>query len=283
MEVSEAALRVLSGLLEARTGQQLSPARRWRVSGALQPLLREHGLAGADALAARLAAGVEPALADETVEALLNNETFFYRDRQLFELLLGPALDRLAHARRDRRRLALWCAGCSTGQEAYSLAMHFLDDPARWGDWRIDIRATDVSAAAIAQAASGVYSQFEVQRGLPVLRMMRWFAEYPGGAWRASATLRGAVRFSVGNLLGGPPPGGPFDVLLCRNVLLYFGDSTRQAAFAALAGAAAPDAVLMLGAGETASGHTGAFVPDPACRGLYVAAPATVAGGRAAS
>jgi chemotaxis protein methyltransferase CheR len=281
--VSDSASRILGSLLEARTGQQLTMSRRWRIETALQPLMRERRIASLDGLVAALVARDDERLADAVVEALLNNETFFYRDRQAFELLLGPALQRLESARRRTRRLAIWCAGCSTGQEAYSIAMHFAEQKGRWTGWTIDIIGTDVARGAVDQARSGVYSQFEVQRGLSVVQMMRWFEELPGAAWRIAPELRRAVRFEVASLVGPSASATRFDIVLCRNVLLYFSPEVRRAAFVRLAEAAADDGVLMLGAGETVIGQTDAFVSDPECRGLYLRAPERSERRRAAS
>jgi chemotaxis protein methyltransferase CheR len=281
--VSAAATRVLGSLLEARTGQQLAMSRTWRIETVLKSIVRERGYDSLDGLVHAIAAGGDPALADRVVDALLNNESSFYRDRVSFETLLGPALARIEQARGRERRIAIWSAGCSTGQEPYSLAMWFAERKSRWAGWTIDIVATDVSRAAIEQARSGLYSQFEVQRGLPVTQMMRWFDESPGASWRISAEMRRAIRFDVRSLIDPPPSPGRFDIILCRNVLLYFPDAVRRTVFARLAEAAAPDAVLMLGAGETVIGQTSAFVSDPDCRGLYLRKPAPGAGRRAAS
>ena len=283
MEISAASTHVLTALLEARTGQQLTSGRNWRIAAVLQPLIREYGLSSLDELVGAVLARQHPGLCDRVIEALLNNETFFYRDRAAFDLLLGPALQRIAAAREAERRLSIWCVGCSTGQEAWSLAMHFADAPARWEGWSIDILGTDVSASAIRQARSGLYSQFEVQRGLPVVQMIRWFEERPAAHWQIAPALRSAVRFQVHNLLESPPSPGRFDIILCRNVLLYFPLARRVAAFARLAAAAAPDCVLMLGAGETLIGQSDCFVSDPDCRGLYARAPEPAALRRAAS
>jgi chemotaxis protein methyltransferase CheR len=283
MEVSDVASRILAGLLEARTGQQLTVSRRWRLESALQPLMRERGLGSLDDLITTLIAEREPGLSDRVVEALLNNETFFFRDRASFDLLLRGALPRLQRAREKERRLSIWCAGCSTGQEAYSLAMSFAEDRLRWQGWKIDILATDVSGSAIAQAQEGLYSQFEVQRGLAVRQMMRWFEEEAGQQWRISRELRGAVGFKIHSLTDAVPQGGPFDIVLCRNVLLYFAPAVQITVFAKLAEAAAPDAALMLGAGETIIGQTDEFVPDPENRGLYIRSAASAPKIRAAA
>jgi chemotaxis protein methyltransferase CheR len=268
MQVSDSSSRILAGLLEARTGQQLTMNRRWRIETALASLLRERGIATLDELITILVMGREPALATHVVEALLNNETYFFRDRQPFDLLTAQALPALAKARADKKRLRIWSAGCSTGQEVYSLAMLFAEDPLKWQGWTIDILGTDVSGTVVDRARSGTYSQFEVQRGLGIAQMIRWFEECDGG-WRAVEPVRKPVRFQVHNLLEPPPHPGQFDIVLCRNVLLYLSADTRAQAFDRLASAMAPDAVLMLGAGETVIGQTKRLAADRDCRGLY--------------
>ena len=273
MEVSDSSSRILAGLLEARTGQQLTMNRRWRIETALKSLMRDRGIATLDQLIATLVTGREPALADAVVEALLNNETYFYRDRGPFDLLVNGALRRLERECAKERRINIWCAGCSSGQEVYSLAMSFADDRSRWQGWKIDILGTDVSRTAIDKAREGVYSQFEVQRGLPVVQMMRWFTEEPGNQWRISPQIRDSVRFQVHSLREALPHPGSFDVILCRNVLLYFGGDTRKAVFAKLASACPEGRYLMLGAAETVIGHTDQFMPDPDFRGLYLRKP----------
>lgn len=266
-EVSEGAVRVLAGLLEARTGQQLANGRRWRVEVALRPLLLRYGAASLDDLAGRVVAGREPGLTDAVLDAMLNHETFFFRDIAAFQLLATSGLARLHAARATTRRLRIWSAGCSTGQECYTLAMLLADQRDRWAGWSIEILGTDLSAEAIARARTGRYSQFEIQRGLPVTQMLRRF-DQRGEHWHADAALRAAVTFRVHNLLDVPPI-GPFDVILCRNVLLYFSPDVRRLVFGRLASAIAPDGLLMLGAGETAMGQTDCFVSDYECRGLY--------------
>jgi chemotaxis protein methyltransferase CheR len=269
VEISDSARRILASLLEARTGQHLAMNRRWRIDTALAAILRERGFASVDQLVSRLVSGADPALSERVIEALLNNETYFFRDKLPFDLLLGGPVRRLAEARAATKRLSIWCAGCSTGQEAYSIAMSFADDAARWRGWTIDIAATDLSRSAIERARSGTYTQFEVQRGLPIMQMIRWFEDLGGGDWRIAQTLRDKVRFEVRNMIEPSPPPGRFDIILCRNVLLYFSTDMRRLAFSRLAEAMAPDGTLMLGAAETVIGQTEQFVSDPEFRGLY--------------
>lgn len=273
MEISRSSQRILASLLEARTGQQLNLNRSWRIDSALSAIMREERFGNMDQLVAELIANRDSALTEKVIEALLNNETSFFRDRLPFELLLGGPLRRLERERANEKKLAIWCAGCSTGQEVYSLAMSFAEEKLRWQGWKIEIVGTDLSRGAIERARAGVYSQFEVQRGLAVMQMIRWFEELGGGEWQIVPALREMARFEPGNITEPPPQPGRFDIVLCRNTLLYFSTEMKRLAFARLAQALAPDGALMLGAGETVIGQTDRFVSDPKHRGLYVPAP----------
>ncbi|MDQ3075167.1 MAG: protein-glutamate O-methyltransferase CheR [Pseudomonadota bacterium] len=243
-------------------------SRRWRIETALSSLLRERGIATLDELITILVMGKEPSLSQRVVEALLNNETYFFRDRTPFDQLSRTALPALAERRRDSRRIRIWSAGCSTGQEIYSLAMLFAEDPVRWHGWTIDLLGSDVSEVAVDRARAGLYTQFEAQRGLAVTQMIRWFSEGEDG-WRVAESLRRNVRFQVHNILETPPHPGQFDIVLCRNVLLYLNGDKKRAAFDRLASALTSDGWLMLGAGETVIGQTGKLVADRDWRGLY--------------
>jgi len=268
VHISDSSSRILAGLLEARTGQQLTMSRRWRIETALAALMRDRGIGTLDELITILVMGSEPNLSVQVVEALLNNETYFFRDRSPFDLLARYALPELAIQRQKTKRIRIWSAGCSTGQEVYSLAMMFAEEPEKWLGWTIDVIGTDVSTACIDRARSGTYSQFEVQRGLGINQMIKWFEECADG-WRAVETLRKPLRFQVHNLLEPPPHPGGFDVVLCRNVLLYLSPDKKALAFDRLASAMAEDGWLMLGAGETVIGQSSRLGADIKARGLY--------------
>lgn len=272
MEVSQASNQIIADLLAARTGQQLTESRRWRVGSALAGVFRVYGISNVDQLVCMLAQPDSPdqerKLSDQVVEALLNNETYFFRDKPTFDQLPDCILPELARRRQSTRRLSIWCAGCSTGQEAYSLAMAFADHADRWRDWSIDILGTDVSQGAIASAQSGLYSQFEVQRGLGVAQMLNHFEESRQG-WQIRDATRSFVRFRKHNVLNDPPTRQAFDLILCRNVLLYFAQANRQRAFARLREALADDGFLMLGAGETVVGQTHDFAPSDGWASVY--------------
>jgi chemotaxis protein methyltransferase CheR len=268
VHISDSSSRILAGLLEARTGQQLTMSRRWRIETALAALMRDRGIGTLDELITILVMGGEPNLSVQVVEALLNNETYFFRDRSPFDLLARCALPELAVRRQKAKRIRIWSAGCSTGQEVYSLAMMFAEEPEKWLGWTIDVVGTDVSTACIDRARSGVYTQFEVQRGLGINQMIKWFEECADG-WRAVEALRKPLRFQVHNLLEPPPHPGGFDIVLCRNVLLYLSPDKKALAFDRLATAMAEDGWLMLGAGETVIGQSTKLGADIKARGLY--------------
>jgi chemotaxis protein methyltransferase CheR len=268
MQISDSSSRILAGLLEARTGQQLTMSRRWRIETALSGLLRERGIATLDELITILVMGREPNLSQKVVEALLNNETYFFRDRAPFDMLQRHALPELVQRRAKTKRLRIWSAGCSTGQEVYSLSMLFAEEPEKWRGWTVDILGTDVSNECIDRARAGTYTQFEVQRGLAISQMIKWFEESPEG-WRAVEPLRKHVRLQVHNLLEPAPHPGEFDIVLCRNVLLYLSLEKKKIAFERIAGAMAEDGWLMLGAGETVIGQTNKLAGDVKARGLY--------------
>ena len=260
---SQNALGVLAALLEARTGQQISAYRSWRIDTALKPLLRARGLASLDALVSVLMDGSDLRIADQIIDLLVNQETSFFRDASVFDMVADAVNQIEARGRRAR----IWCAGCSTGQEPYSLAMLLAERDGAHG-FPPEIIATDVSDAAIARARDGRYTQFEIQRGLPVRRMINWF-EADGDEWVARAELRRLVAFRRHNLVGEAPLPGRFDIILCRNVMLYLASEPKAAIFANFAAVLEPGGILSLGAGETVIGQTNAFDPSRAYRGLY--------------
>jgi len=262
------ALAILTALLESRTGQQIAANRAWRVETTLKPLMRDRDITSLDELVSRILDGRNPDLGDKVVDALLNQESSFYRDAAIFEMI-GTAVDGL-DAVALGRRVRIWSAGCANGQEPLSLAMLFAEREERENRPCPEILASDVSEAALARARAGRYSQFEIQRGLPIRRMMRWF-EQNGEEWTARPELVRRIQFRRHNLVGDPPPIGRFDVVLCRNVLLYLSATHRQRVFERMAEVIRPGGLLVLGAGETVIGQTRAFVPSGRFKGFYEA------------
>ncbi|TPG13803.1 protein-glutamate O-methyltransferase CheR [Sphingomonas koreensis] len=270
------ALNVLAALLESRTGQQIAANREWRMETSLKPLLRDRGIDSLDALVGKLLDGRNPDLGDKVVDALLNQESSFYRDTAVFEMIAEAVtgLDKLALGRRIR----IWSAGCATGQEPLSLAMLFAEREEAGGSPCPEILATDVSEAALARGRAGRYSQFEIQRGLPIRRMMRWF-DAVDSDWVARPELVRRVQFKRHNLVSDPPPIGRFDIVLCRNVLFYLSQPLRRQIFERLAEVIRPGGLLVLGAGETVIGQTAAFAPSGRFKGLYEATGVRHSGG----
>lgn len=257
-DASAGTVNVLAALLEARTGQRIAANRTWRIDTALKPIVAERSLGSIDELVRQVLEGTSPALADQIVDALLNQETSFFRDAGAIE----GAVEAIAAL--DTATPRIWCAGCASGQEPLSLAMAFADR----AEIKPDIVATDVSAAAIARARAGRFTQFEIQRGLPIRRMLRWF-EQDGDDWVASSELVQQVTWRRHNLVADAAPGRPFDAVFCRNVLFYLAPSLRAKVLDTIAGCLRPGGLLMLGAGETVIGQSDRFAPSKRFRGLY--------------
>jgi len=271
---SSGSMNIISALLEQRTGQQIAANRAWRIETALKPLLREKGLASLDQLVAQLVATRTGDLGDQVVDALLNQETSFFRDAAVLDMIADAT--QAMQAETPGRKIRIWSSGCSTGQEPLSLAMLFDEKGMGEGATAPEIVATDVSPAALNRARAGRFSQFEIQRGLPVRRMMTWF-DTAGADWTAKPELLRRLQFRQHNLTADAPPPGKFDVVLCRNVMLYFSPEVRRVVFDILAAAIRPGGLLVLGAGETVIGLTDRFRPCDQYRGFYRAVEAAPA------
>ena len=263
------ALDRLNDLLSRRTGQVLSESRRWRIETSLRPLLRERGLPSLDALLLAVERDPNGPLMAQTIDAMLNHESSFFRDIAIFQSIEQIVLPRL-HDQLREKMLRIWCAGCSTGQEAYSLAMVIKRMGAMWDGWRISIQATDVSEIAIEKARRGRYSQMDMQRGLPINDLLRWFTP-AGPDWQISDDIREMVHFTPDNLLDPRRVSGTFDLILCRNVLFYFPEDKRRVACEHFARHARPGTYLILGAGEMLTGCNSAFSNCRELRHVYVA------------
>jgi chemotaxis protein methyltransferase CheR len=260
--------RQLAELLRKHSGQQLMANRHWRVDMALKPVMRRHSIPEMAVLTELLATESDPDLVRECVEAMINNETCFFRDQANFALLTGPVLDFLREQRSATKRLRIWSAACSTGQEPYSLAMHFANNPEKWSDWHIHIHATDLSSQALQQARAGRYSQFEIQRGLPVMLMLKYFDQYETD-WQLKDSVRKMVSYGQHNMLEKTQGAGVYDLILCRNMLMYLCNDNRKQVLENLANSIVRDGIMMLGAAETVIGQTERFQASREFRGFY--------------
>jgi chemotaxis protein methyltransferase CheR len=262
----------LRKLLKERSGLDLSSDKQYLVESRLIPLARRVGLAGIAELVARIRGGSDP-LTSEVVEAMTTNETFFFRDKIPFDHLRETIVPALLQTRANRRALRIWCAASSTGQEPYSIAMCLKEFGAALAGWRIEIVATDLSQAVLEKSKAGIFSQFEVQRGLPIQLLVKYFNQI-GELWQLNADIRAMVQHRQLNLLQDFSHLGTFDVIFCRNVLIYFDQDTKAVVFERLAKVLEPDGVLTLGAAESVVGISDAFKPYPDRRGLYRPNPA---------
>jgi chemotaxis protein methyltransferase CheR len=258
----------LRKLLKERSGLDLSADKQYLVESRLIPLARKAGLPGLPELVQKLKGGAD-ALTAEVVEAMTTNETFFFRDKVPFDHLKATILPELLQARASRRSLRIWCAASSTGQEPYSIAMCLKELGAALTGWRVEIVATDLSQGVLEKSRAGLFSQFEVQRGLPIQLLVKHFVQ-TGELWQLNADIRAMVQFRQLNLLQDFSHLGAFDIIFCRNVLIYFDQDTKTNVFGRLARVVEPDGFLMLGAAETVVGLTEAFKPYPDRRGLYI-------------
>jgi chemotaxis protein methyltransferase CheR len=257
----------LRKLLKERSGLDLSPDKQYLVESRLIPLARKVGLPGITELVQKMKSGSE-ALTSDVVEAMTTNETFFFRDKIPFDHLRDTMIPELLQARASRRSLRIWCAASSTGQEPYSIAMCLKEIAPALAGWRVELVATDLSQAVLEKSKSGIFSQFEVQRGLPIQMLVKYFAQ-TGELWQINADIRAMVQYRQLNLLHDFAQLGTFDVIFCRNVLIYFDQETKAGIFGRLAKVAEPDGFLVLGAAESVVGISDAFRPHPERRGLY--------------
>lgn len=267
----------LAGLVKTRSGIVLTADKGYMLETRLGAMLRREAIASLDALALRLRGPGSQALAAEMVEALTTNESSFFRDGKPFEHL-KKLLPRLAAARPPGQAIRIWSAACSSGQEACSIAMTAAELGGALAGRRVEILGTDLSKEMLDRARDGIFTQFEVQRGLPVQMLVKHFRQ-DGTRWRIAPELRATMRFQPFNLLDDARVLGRFDVVFCRNVLIYFDAPTKSRVLAALAGQVAADGVVYLGGAETVLGLTDRLVPAPGERGVYEAARATARAG----
>ena len=260
-------------MVRARSGLVLTPEKTYLVNSRLGPVARGLGLAGVPELLTLLRTAPTEGLTQQCVDAMATHESFFFRDSTPFDQLVQTVLPKLVEARRTSRTLRIWCAACSSGQEPYSVAMVLQEFGAQLSGWRLEIVATDMSAPILQKARSGLYSDFEARRGLSDERLQRWFKR-EGPSWRVQPALQQMVSFRSQNLLQGAAGMGQFDVIFCRNVLIYFDVAQKTKILADLARSLADDGYLLLGSAETVIGVTDAFELTPGGRGLY--RPATV-------
>ena len=267
----------LQGFLKDKSGLVLSDDKQYLIESRLMPIARKSGLNSIADLIAKLRGLGDRTLQTAVVEAMTTNESFFFRDKTPFEHFTETIIPHLVKTR-QRGRIRIWCAASSTGQEPYSLAICLKEHAAKLGGLSFEIIGTDISQEVLEKAKVGIYSQFEVQRGLPVQMLLKYFKQ-SGEMWQIAPEIRSMVSYRSFNLLDSYAAMGKFDVIFCRNVLIYFDQKTKSDVMARLAKQMPDDGYLLLGAAETVVGLTSAFQAVPGKRGLYVNSASTGASG----
>ncbi|MFN0197769.1 MAG: CheR family methyltransferase [Planctomycetaceae bacterium] len=259
------------------SGLALGAGKEYLLEARLIPLAQSWGIHDLPELVRTLGNNRDARLSEAVIEAMTSNETLFYRDKHPFDEMKDTLVPNLINARQSQRHLRIWSAACSTGQEAYSLAMLLHENfPDVANAWRIDIVGTDLSQNALAQAKDGVYSQFEVQRGLPIRYLVKYFQQV-GRGWQVKPDIRQMVSFTPLNLLEDFQDLGRFDIIFCRNVLIYFNSGNKKIILDRIADCLHPDGYLILGASETVLGITGTMKRDARFRStIYVPATAVM-------
>jgi chemotaxis protein methyltransferase CheR len=257
----------ISKLLKDKSGLVLTKDKSYLLESRLMPLARKRGFKGLDDLIGQLRRR-DMALEKEITEAMTTNESFFFRDSKPFDQFRQVVIPNILKTRASKRSFRIWCAAASSGQEPYSLAMILKEEAAKFAGWRIEIVGTDLSSEILKKARAGLYSQFEVQRGMPVQLLVKYFKK-KDEMWEIDPTIRNMVQYKEWNLLESLTALGQFDVVYCRNVLIYFDQPTKSKVLEGVQKQMPDDGVLYLGGAETVLGVTQAFKPIPGQRGVY--------------
>ena len=260
---------LFSSLVRQRSGLILTAEKAYLLESRLFPVARKHNLKSLEDMAQLLRTKREEALMADITEAMTTNESFFFRDQKPFTLFQKSILPYMLTARAAKKSLRIWSAAASSGQEAYSLAMICAEEAAKLGGWKVEIVGTDLSREMVTRAKSGVYTQFEVQRGLPVTYLVKYFQQIAGDKWQIKDNIRQMVQFREANLLTDFGLSGSFDIVYCRNVLIYFDLPTKGRVLTAISNIMPPDGYLLLGGAETVLGICDKYKPVPGEHGLY--------------
>ncbi len=258
----------LTRMLKERSGLTIGVEKEYLLENRLVPVARRHGMSGLPELVARMRGPGSLQLEQDVIEAMTTNESFFFRDRRPFDQFTKIMLPYLLKTRAETKTIRIWSAACASGQEPYSIAMLLREQAAHLAGWRCEVVATDLSREVLAKAKAGVYSHFEVQRGLPIQMLVRHFKQ-EGERWRIDAALRGMIDFREFNLLSDPRALGKFDVVFCRNVLIYFDHTTKARVLERVRAATLDDGFLCLGGAETVLGISDRFKLVTGERGVY--------------
>ncbi len=259
----------LSTMLKQKSGLIVNDQKVYLLESRLMPVARQHNLDGLSGLVEALRRPGSDALVKEVTEAMTTNESFFFRDNTPFDSLKESVLPVMKKSREAKKSLNIWCAAASSGQEPYSISMILKEQEKDWPGWRFNILATDICTKILKKAGEGLYSQFEVQRGLPIQMMMKYFTQ-EGDLWRISPDIRMMVKYQYLNLLDSLSGLQTFDIVYCRNVLIYFDQETKSQVLFKIRKQMHKDSILYLGAAETVLGISDDFKPVKGQRGMYM-------------
>lgn len=261
---------LFSVLVKQRSGLILSKDKAYLLESRLVPVARKWNMKTLEELANAVRTKRDEAMLSDITEAMTTNESFFFRDQKPFDQFQKILLPELIRTRVAKKQIRVWSSAASSGQEAYSLAMIMTEEVSKLMGWKVDIFGTDLSGEMVERAKVGIYSQFEVQRGLPIALLMKYFSQIGTDKWQVNDVLKKMVQYKEANLLKDFGPIGTFDVVYCRNVLIYFDQPTKTRVLEAISKVLAPDGVLFLGGAETVLGISTKFKPLDNQRGMYV-------------
>ncbi len=259
----------IAEIIQKRSGLMLTMDKIYLLETRLTPFARRRGMTDYKLLVRDVLANPNDAIVTEIIEAMMTSETYFFRDKTPFSSLDEDFLPKFRKQNVADKKLRIWCAACSTGQEPYSLAMMFKEKAAEWHGWSIEILATDISELPLARARAGVYTQFEIQRGLPINLLMKYFTQVEEN-WQISPEIISTIKFKKFNLLDSMSSLGCFDVIMCRNVLIYFNQAGKIKVLEALERQLSRNGTLVLGASEAIFGLLPTLQPSPDLRGFYM-------------
>ena len=262
-DLPEEDFEYLRDLMHLRAAIVLEPGKEYLALSRLEPVARDHGLRTVSELVAKLRTReLTSTMHDQVIDALTTNETTFFRDYNPWESLRTLVMPELIARKERSRTLAIWSAGCSSGQEPYSIAMSIREHFPELRAWQLSILGTDISSSVLARARAGRYGQLEVNRGLPAHLLVRHFTR-AGMEWEIEEPIRRMVRFERHNLNDAWPSMPPFDLVLMRNVMIYFETEAKRQVLAKMHRQLAPHGYLLLGASETTYSLSDDFVREP--------------------
>ncbi|MBU6234560.1 MAG: protein-glutamate O-methyltransferase CheR [Alphaproteobacteria bacterium] len=266
---------VYKNLLYEKSGLVITTDKSYLLESRLGPVLKKWNLPDMQALTDKLRGMPDRMLIEEIVDAMTTNETMFFRDQKPFDKFRDLVVPSVIAAKGPNATIRIWSAACSSGQEPYTLAIMMKENAAKWAGLKFEILATDLSKEILDQAKAGKYSQFEVQRGMPIMMLVKYFTQ-TGDTWTIKDEIKQMVKFQNFNLLDSMDMFGTFDCIFCRNVLIYFDQQTKGKILEKMSKRLAKHGTLFLGGAETVLGITNAFRPLEGERGVYVPADAPI-------